>query len=51
MTNLFCLGIIQEIREAHKLMEQTLESKLNLFSANNKDISVSIFFKYMYKYL
>lgn len=33
--------MIQEIRAAHKLMEQTLESKLNTFSANKNVIIVS----------
>jgi len=33
----FCLDIIQEIRAAHKLMEQALESKLNLFNIANKN--------------
>lgn len=37
------LGIIQEIRSAHKLMEQTLESKLNSFNANKNEIIVSNF--------
>lgn len=36
-----CLDIIQEIRAAHKLMEQTLESKLNSFSANKNEIPVN----------
>ncbi|VVC36294.1 Hypothetical protein CINCED_3A013283 [Cinara cedri] len=35
-------NIIQEIRAAHKLMEQTLESKLNSFSANKNEITVKI---------
>jgi len=42
----FCLDIVQEIREAHKLMEQTLESKLNSFNANKNEITVSNFFKF-----
>lgn len=37
------LDIIQEIRSAHKLMEQTLESKLNSFNANKNEIIVSNF--------
>lgn len=42
---MFCLDIIQEIRAAHKLMEQTLESKLNTFSANKNETIVSGFYE------
>uniref|UniRef100_A0A2S2NZU1 Uncharacterized protein n=1 Tax=Schizaphis graminum TaxID=13262 RepID=A0A2S2NZU1_SCHGA len=32
-------NIVQEIRAAHKLMEQTLESRLNSFNANKNEIT------------
>jgi len=46
----FCLDIVQEIRAAHKLMEQTLESKLNSFNANKNEITVSNFCKNQFCY-
>lgn len=38
---MFYSDMIQEIRTAHKLMEQTLESKLDLFNANKNEHFVS----------
>lgn len=46
----FFLDIVQEIRAAHKLMEQTLESKLNSFNANKNEFTVSNFFKTLFCY-
>jgi len=46
----FFLDLVQEIRSAHKLMEQTLESKLNSFNANKNEITVSNFFKTLFCY-
>jgi phosphosulfolactate phosphohydrolase-like enzyme len=45
---MICLDIIQEIRAAHKLMEQTLESKLNTFKDNKNEIIVSSFYEDIY---
>lgn len=44
----FCLDIVQEIRAAHKLMEQTLESKLNSFNTNKNEITVSNVYKNLF---
>lgn len=41
MIIMICIDIIQEIRAAHKLMEQTLQSKLNLINANKNEAIVS----------
>lgn len=38
---LLCLDVIQEIRTAHKLMEQTLQSKLNSIGDSRNEIIVS----------
>jgi len=46
----FYLDIVQEIRAAHKLMEQTLESKLNSFNINKNEITVSNFYKSLFCY-